>query len=194
MFNEDWYNNNQAENLAGLTKEVKNLTGSIIEIGCWEGKSTSYLANSVYPEILICNDTWQGNVAESKTTGIIHISEKIAMERDVYAVFLDNMNTITQKNYRVVKDDCIKWLKSYNTPIKFCHIDASHDYRSVFKTIALLLPNVVEGGILCGDDFMNAGKNRVDLEGGVERAVEELLPNFRSIGNLWYWVKPHCQP
>jgi hypothetical protein len=41
---------------------------------------------------------------------------------------------------------------------------------------------------------MNAGKNRVDLEGGVERAVEELLPNFRSIGNLWYWVKPHCQP
>ena len=190
MFHEVWYTDTQAQNLANLAKQVTNLNGSIIEIGCWEGKSASYLANSVYPEILICNDTWQGNVEETKVTGELHISEKIAKERDVYSVFLENMNTLTKKNYTVVKEDCLVWLKSYSDPVKFCHIDASHEYASVYKTIALILPNVVEGGVLCGDDFLSAGKHRRDLQGGVERAVEELLPNFKSIGNLWYWVKP----
>jgi len=28
------------------------------------------------------------------------------------------------------------------------------------------------------------------LHGGVERAVRESFTDFKSIGNLWYWIKP----
>ena len=75
MFNENWYSENQISNLVNLVDQVKNLDGYIIEIGCWEGKSTISLANSCYPEFLICNDTWLGNVQESACTGITHITE-----------------------------------------------------------------------------------------------------------------------
>ena len=187
MFNEDWYSNTQIQDLIGLAKQVNNIDGNIIEIGCWEGKSTIGLANTCYPNILICNDSWLGNVVESKTTGVKHITEIILENRDVYNIFVKNMDTFTRKNYTIVKEDCLVWLKTFNEPVKFIHIDASHEYDSVAETIKLILPNMVKGGIICGDDFINSHIGRTDLNGGVERAVRELLPGFNNKGNLWYW-------
>lgn len=192
MFNEVWYSeiglDDLEKQLLKVSKDV-DISGNIIEIGCWEGRSTVRLANTCYPETLICNDTWKGNVAEGLITGGKHPSECICEERDVYGTFIHNMDTLTKKNYKIVKQDCLEWLKEYNEPIKFCHIDASHDYYSVYNTISLLLPHVVKGGILCGDDFVNANQERHDLHGGVERAVRELLPNVKNNCDLWYWVK-----
>ena len=68
MFNESWYSDSQLNNLINLLNQVKMLNGAIIEIGCWEGRSTIKLANACYPETLICNDTWLGNIDESKIT------------------------------------------------------------------------------------------------------------------------------
>jgi predicted O-methyltransferase YrrM len=188
MFHEDWYPATQIVNLIHLLSRTKDLNGSIIEIGCWEGKSTINLASHCYPEILICNDTWLGNVQESILTGKEHPTETILRQRDVYSVFVNNMNTRTRQNYTIVKEDCLTWLPTFHEPIKFIHIDASHEYESVFKTIELVLPKMVKGGIICGDDFLNAHIQRTDLHGGVERAVRELLPGFQNMGNLWYYI------
>ena len=188
MFNEDWYSQSQIKNLLCLVDTVENIKGDIIEIGCWEGKSTIAIANRCYPELLICNDTWLGNVQESIITNKEHITETILKTRDVYSIFINNMDSFTKKNYQVVKQDCIEWLKTYNHPIKFIHIDASHEYESVFETIKLVLPNMVKGGIICGDDFISANITRTDLHGGVERAVRELLPGVKNIDNLWYYI------
>lgn len=188
MFNEDWYYDYQIENLMNLLKQTKTIEGDIIEIGCWEGKSASHLANNCFPETLICNDTWLGNIQESLVTGVTHVTEVILKERDVYSNFINNMNTLTKQNYKVVKQDCIEWLKTYDGKIKFIHIDASHEYESVFETIKLVLPKMVKGGIICGDDYMSANINRHDLHGGVERAVRETLPIHQTIYNLWYYV------
>ena len=51
MFVENWYSQSQIENLIDLVKKIKHLEGNIIEIGCWEGKSTIAIANNCYPEI-----------------------------------------------------------------------------------------------------------------------------------------------
>jgi predicted O-methyltransferase YrrM len=189
MFHENWYSDEQCNNVAILLNNSKHLSGSIIEVGCWEGKSTCYLANAAYPETIICNDTWLGNVAESILTGEKHVTEIILQERDVYSVFLNNMNRLTKGNYTVVKDDCFKWLNEYNEPIKFIHIDASHEYESVYQTIQLVLPKMIDGGIICGDDFLNSNARCSNLHGGVERAVRESFgdDNFTNIGNLWYY-------
>jgi len=190
VFNECWYSEDQCLFLTTLVDKVRDIKGSIIENGCWEGKSTSYIANACYPENLICNDTWLGNVTESNISGVKNISEIIIASRDVYSIFLNNMNELTKGNYSVVKRDVLEWLKVYKDPIKFIHIDASHDYESVFETIQLALPNLVSGGIICGDDFKSAHIGFVALHGGVERAVRESFTDFKSIGNLWYWIKP----
>jgi hypothetical protein len=190
MFNEDWYNDIQCSHLIQLFKTLPPMEASIIEIGCWEGKSTFNLANACYPENLICNDTWMGNINESIITGKKHITCSILENRNVFNSFVNNMNSLTRGNYQIVKKDCIEWLKEFNRPIKFIHIDASHDYESVAQTIRLAIPNMVSGGIMCGDDFLNANISREDLHGGVQRAVTELLPQYRNIDNLWFWYKP----
>lgn len=185
-FHENWYSEGQCRDLVSFYNRTKDLSGAVIEIGCWEGKSTIALANAAYPEQVICCDTWLGNVAEEPN----HITVQILQSRDVFKVFLENMAEATQQNYTVVKQDCNEWLKTLTTPVKFCHIDASHDYTSVRTTIELLLPHVVPGGVLCGDDFLNASVNSVGLGGGVEGAVRDTLPGFGHIGNFWYWRKP----
>ena len=113
MFHENWYSDNQLNDLGNLLTRIKDLDGKIIEIGCWEGKSTIKLANKCFPEILICNDTWLGNIQESIATGITHVTEEILKKRDVYSTFINNMDNHTQKNYIIVKEDCIEWLKNY---------------------------------------------------------------------------------
>lgn len=191
MFHEDWYSESQIKNLILLYESVRDLDGLIIEIGCWEGKSTIALANACYPENLICNDTWLGNQEESIISGNTHITEIILQTRDVYSIFKKNMDSLTQGNYSIVKQDCLEWLKGLNKPVKFCHIDASHEYDSVYKTIEYLKPLMVHGGILCGDDFLNAHKDAISLKGGVEKAVSDSLTNYDNIDNLWFWKKEY---
>jgi hypothetical protein len=45
MFNEDWYSSKQIADLMLLVEKTKDLSGNLIEIGCWEGKSTINIAN-----------------------------------------------------------------------------------------------------------------------------------------------------
>ena len=182
-FNEDWYSKSQVARLIKLYKRVRPLEGLIIEIGCWEGKSTCALANAIHPEVLHAVDTWQGNITE----GADHPTVKILKERDVYQTFLDNVARLTKGNVVVHRQDCFEYLTTVHEPIKFCHIDAAHDYESVKRTIDLLLPRLVPGAILCGDDYLNAHAGRADLQGGVERACRETLKGHYNRGNLWVW-------
>ena len=186
-FTEDWYGWDQCNDLCSLAESIKELQGNYVEIGCWEGKSTHRLTNAIYPQKLICNDTWMGNVAESMMSGETHITEIILAQRDVYKTFVENMDKLTRGNFNIVREDCLKWLETYPEKIKFCHIDASHEYESVYKTIELLKPKLVPGAILCGDDYLSSNLDRHDLHGGVERAVKEHFGQVENLGQLWYW-------
>lgn len=187
MFHENWYSDQQIRVLQQTLRFVPSSPGFLIEIGCWEGKSTVAIANTCYPEVIHCVDTWYGNIAEQELTGEAHCSVQIAQERDVYTQFLANMGELTKGNFVAYRQDCQEYLETLQQPVKFCHVDGSHDYPSVTRTLQLLLPKLVPGAILCGDDIASAHMNRIDLEGGVERAVEECLPYYLREGNFWYY-------
>ena len=161
------------------------LNGAIIEIGSWEGKSTIGLAHAAYPEPLLAVDTWQGSSDENPEHGSVHL----ARQRDVYGQFLTNIQLLTKGNVKPIRANCHDFLKRWQGPIKFAHIDASHNFRSVKQTLEALLPWMVSGGVLCGDDFLAASASRTDVDGGVERAVREILTGWQSIHNLWLWRK-----
>jgi len=182
-FNEVWYSEDGLTNLEGLCSVAKSLeTGAVIEIGCWEGRSAVTIANALPDDILLTVDTWEGNGPEDSD----HPTVQALKQRDVYSDFKSNMNEMTNGNYAVYKMDCHEFEKTWNDPIKFVHIDACHDYENVIQTIEALRPHMVEGGIMCGDDFANAHIRRKDLDGGVERAVRESFKKFYHSGNLWY--------
>lgn len=184
-FNDNWYSNEQLDELRKVALLTSALEGTVVEIGCWEGKSTCQIANTLTNDTVIAVDTWQGNYGEGED----HPSVVKAKERDVYKTFLSNVAARTKGNVTPVKADCFEYLSYHISPIKFCHIDASHDYDSVIRTIKMVEPLMVRGGVICGDDFQSANAQRHDLDGGVERAVRESLPGFKSVGNLWYWIK-----
>lgn len=183
-FKDNWYSDDQLRSLEAAVELVKGLVGDIVEIGCWEGKSTCAIANKVYPEFVKAIDTWAGNIAEGNN----HPSVIKAKERDVYEEFNKNIKARTFGNVIAQRIDCFDYLKKTTSKIKFCHIDAAHDYDSVRRTIQMLKPLLVPGAVLCGDDFVSAGAHREDLGGGVEKAVREECPGFRIENNFWYWV------
>lgn len=185
ILNQDWYSANQCHKLAEIYTEVKDLSGLVIEIGCWEGKSTMSLANACYPDVLLCNDTWAGNIDEEVFVGEKHITTLLLQYQNVYETFINNMDNFTKKNYKVIKQDCLQWIPTINEPVKFCHIDANHDYHSVKKTIDLIKPFMIKGGIVCGDDYPCDFESHA---GGVYRAVNESFTNVNVFERLW-WVK-----
>lgn len=184
-FKDNWYSEQQLNDLEDAFHLTKYLKGKVIEIGSWEGKSTCRLANAAFPhDFVYAVDTWAGNIAEGES----HPSVVKAKERNVYLEFLTNLEIKTKGNVIPFKVDCFEYLANSVEDVKFCHIDAAHDYDSVKRTIELLKPKLVKGAVLCGDDFQSANASRVDLNGGVERAVRECCPGFYNKGNLWIWV------
>ena len=186
-FTERWYHDEQAALLARIAGFIKGrqLDGAFIEIGSWEGKSTIAIANACHPRTLHAVDHWLGNLDESAD----HVSVMAARQRDVFATFQANMAAHTRGNVVPHRQDWREFMKTWQEPIAFCHIDASHDYVSVRDNLAAILPLMVRGGVVCGDDWLSANINRHDLQGGVQRAVMELLPGAQSQGNLWFAEK-----
>jgi hypothetical protein len=186
QFHENWYHETELESLEAAVRFVRPISGAILELGSWEGRSTAAIANACHPELLTAVDTWQGNISE----GNDHQTVLLARQRDVFARFQANMQAMTRGNVRPERTEILEFLRKEHSPVKFCHIDAAHDYATVRETIELLLPRLVLGGVLFGHDYQSAHAGRTDLDGGVERAVRELLPRHVSWGNTWCYL--HC--
>lgn|GEM_PF-2745424 len=183
MFNEDWFSDSQIKYLVKAVRKVKNLKGKLIEFGCWEGKSTVAIANACFPENLDAVDNWKGSLEES----LNHETVALASGRDIFKIFSDNIRSLTKGNITPCQQDCFAYLAGLKQSVKFCNIDASHDYKSVKMIIEMLLPKLVNNAILCGDDYYSADIDRTDLDGGVQRAVMEMCPFCANKSNFWIY-------
>ena len=181
-FGEKWISDAQICHMVDTYRRVIDLEGEVLELGSWEGRSAVALANMCYPERLHCIDTWHGQPDKPELGG---------GPRQVFTQFLNNVQWLTPSNVDTTRSRTQDYVESLEpgTKIKFAHIDASHHYEDVAHEIRHLIPHVVPGGVLCGDDFQSADRNRHDLNGGVQRAVEELCPGFEQIGNFWIWQR-----
>ena len=170
-FDEEWFGEASQQALADLARRTAHLDGAVVEVGCWQGRSTVALARAVHPAIVHAVDTWQGSPSE--------ISAELAAERDVYTEFIDNITELTEGN---VTPHIMGWREFFETrgpaPIRFLHIDAEHTYTEVFDNIAAALPMMVPGGIMCGDDAHHPP---------VRRAVLRHFPRAQRVASLW-WV------
>jgi hypothetical protein len=75
-FQEEWFPHESCLALGSLVRSVRHLDGTMIEVGCWEGRSTCALANAAHPDIVHAVDTWSGSPGE--------ISAQLAASRDVF--------------------------------------------------------------------------------------------------------------
>jgi beta-1,4-mannosyl-glycoprotein beta-1,4-N-acetylglucosaminyltransferase len=178
-FHEDWYSGGQALYVGQLARTAPE--GAMVEIGCWEGRSSIVLAQLIYPRVLHCVDHWQGNTDEDPE----HASGYTARERDVLGAFVGNMDQCTAGNWTHYVQSWQRWVEVWrynglngsNTRIAFLHLDASHDRASVRDCLLAIKPFLVDGAILCGDDAYDAR---------VRDGVRDVFPDAEVIGErLW---------
>lgn len=169
-FHEDWFSGPSCVALAELASSTNGLQGSVVEIGSWEGRSTIALASAVAPQIVNAVDTWDGSPGE--------ISAELALERDVYATFCANTRGL---NIEAHRQDWRVYVAEHPEPVRFCFIDALHTYEEVRDQIAAVLPLMVPGGILCGDDAHHPP---------IRRAVFERFPDAQTVASVWFVKVP----
>lgn len=168
-YTEDWYTPQGIVALRKAFARTDGLTGRIIEVGCWEGRSTVALARAASPAVVDAVDTWEGSPGEP--------SETLAAERDVYARFVENIATATDGNVRAHRMGWRDYFAQDRTPIRFLHIDATHSYVEVRDSILEAIPLMVPGGVICGDDRHHYP---------VAKAVVDVFGYFEYDANLWW--------
>jgi predicted O-methyltransferase YrrM len=148
-----------------------------VEIGCWKGKSSSYLAeqiaNSGKSIKLYCVDTWKGSKGEP-----IHDNDPDVINQTLFETFTANMKPFEQY-YTAIRSTSLQAAEKFeNNSLDFVYIDASHFYKDVKDDVSAWLPKVKKGGIIAGDDY-----NSRD----VKKAVLQVLKKVDQ-PNRFTWV------
>ncbi len=140
---------------------------SIVEVGCWRGKSTHALASGC-KGIVWAVDHWQGSPSER---GGAH---RLATEKDVHAMFLENVGHMP--NIEVLKMDSVEAAKLFkDRSVDMVWIDGGHDYNSIWNDLNAWWPKVKK--ILCGHDI---GQD------GVPSALQKFgIPHRREHTGMW---------
>jgi predicted O-methyltransferase YrrM len=148
--------------------------GTIVELGAWLGKSSSYLVDKSIKRNVIIIDSWLGSPDELET------NHKLATQTDIYEVFKSNMGERKYQSIRGLSKDVVESFQDESLDVVF--IDLTHTYEEVKQDITLWLPKVKKGGILSGHDYEIAW-------GGVMKAVDEMLPSRTIMENCWIYKK-----
>lgn len=173
-FTERWTSDDHAALLARLAQAAPE--GRCVEIGCWEGLSTVAIAGALLGRPVEAVDTWAGNADEDEA----HPTVAAARERDVYGQFVHNMRAFGLGNVLPRRMDWRAWAAESDAPLAFVHLDGAHDERTVSAQLDALLPRLVDGGIICGDDYYAPG---------VSGPVNAHLPGAVTDGRTWWWKK-----
>ncbi|WCB45555.1 class I SAM-dependent methyltransferase [Nitratidesulfovibrio vulgaris] len=152
--------------------------GDVIEIGSWQGRSTSYLARATHLSnngFFFAIDHFKGNIGKEQ-----HYTVEKKDLTDLKGFFLENMKNIGLHDvvnlYDMPNVDAVNHLKSRE--IRFLFIDGDHTHAGVVRDIELFFPLLVNGAIVVFDDFSNAFP-------GVISAVKDYLNKNNNITRIF---------
>lgn len=175
QFGENWFT---YPNLySRFVRELED-GSKIVEVGCWKGKSISYLAveviNSGKDIKIDAVDTWRGTPDEE-----YHQKDVFVKTDKLYNLFLSNISPVSQviKAIRMSSVEAAALYEDNSVDVVF--IDAGHTYEDVKCDIISWKPKVKKGGYLAGHDFPEAH--------GVVKAVEELLCSVENSEGCWVY-------
>jgi hypothetical protein len=161
-----WFNfHNFYTNMVG---RFDNAT--FVEIGCWEGKSTTFMADKIKNSgrniKFYAVDLWED------------YDQKDLKWKANFDIFLKNIEPL--KEYiNVIKSDSVEASKRFEDGfVDFIFIDGNHQYEFVKKDIQSWLLKLKSGGVIAGHDW--------DWD-DVKRAVKETIGDVNIISNYWIY-------
>ena len=141
----------------------------VVEVGCWRGKSASYVAR-------VCGLTCVDHFAGSSDQYDAAYRETLATE-DIRAAFEAHAEILG--GVRLLPIPSLEAASQFSEgSLDLVFLDASHDEAAVRDDIAAWRPKLRSGGILAGHDHD-------DEHPGVITATHALQPNLGP-GSIWW--------
>ncbi len=172
-----WFQNQNE--LHHVIKE--NNVKTVVEIGCWLGQSTMFIARLLPSDGLVfAVDHWQGSSEHQPGNSAWHPCLPY-----LYEQFLSNV-IHAQLTHKIIpmRMESLEAVKRINTTPDLIYIDAGHDTESAYNDLVAWYPFVKEAGIFCGDDWL-CDTVRI----AVIRFAQENNLLIYANGNFWRLLK-----
>ena len=166
----------------------------IIEVGTWKGLSAITMAQIAkdlnIPIVVVCVDTWLG-APEFWTWGLNDPSRGISLQKingypTVYYTFIKNVIQTQCEKYiapfPISSNEAVDIFSFYSIKADLIYVDASHEYEAVKNDITRYTTLLGPEGCIFGDDYCTNWP-------GVQRAVDECVPEKKVSGVVWYYKK-----
>ena len=145
----------QARGLAyrDLVRRAAESAGDVVEVGCWRGRSTSWIARlcALRGITLHCVDTWQGSSDSFDVAYRSHLQSS-----DIQAEFRANMTALGAAPI-VWSRSSIDAAETFAPEsLSLVFLDASHDSPAVAADLQAWFPKIRAEGMLAGDDYKAA--------------------------------------
>lgn len=180
---EGWFRPAEGHHYRALARRAlagEHACGRLVEIGCWLGRSTSYLAGLCRARAveLVCVDHWTGSSDDFDAAYRTRLEQRpVEAEFRAHLARLQLDTTIL----RQASLDAAARLADASVDLVF--LDASHDRGAVSADIAAWRPKLRPGGRLAGHDYAPDHPGVIDA---VDAAAEALgLSLEHGPGSLW---------
>lgn len=179
-----WFNCAEIYDLAMSAALATTKPTVIVEIGCWLGRSTLYMAqrlasrsNALGHIAIYAVDTWEGSASEPAHAEIISV-----LKKPLFEMFLANLKSgAADKIVFPIKKSSVEASALFlDRSVDFCFIDGEHTVEAVSNDLRAWFPKIKIGGILAGDDYY-WGEVRLALDYFCK--VNGL--NYRVVGPGW---------
>lgn len=166
------------ENLYKSMVEKYRHNGRFVEIGCYKGKSSTYLAElimemdaNIHVDFI---DPWSHENVWSEL-------DKGRSIEDIYQEFLTNLFAVTKRDsrFKVIRNRSqLEAINYSDQSLDFVYVDGDHDPEQMAEDVLLFLPKIKIGGTIAGHD--RKGK---DVEAGLHLLETQ---DFK-----WYPIEPN---
>lgn len=149
---------------------MQQLEGDVVEIGSWQGYSTSFLARAVLDSgngRMFAIDHFRGNVGKES----FYVAEKPDLS-DLRQKFQENMLRLGLADVvsmlAMPNREAAEQLRQNAVRIRFLFIDGDHTREGVRRDVELFFPFLMKGSIVVFDDCSPSAP-------GVIEVIDELL-------------------
>jgi hypothetical protein len=152
----------------------------LVELGCWLGRSTAYLAERIRRSgkrlDFYAVDHFRGTATEPELLRQVH-----ELGGTLLPQFRDNMRRCGHADaIRVIVGDSADSAGLFaDGSVAFVYIDADHSEEGLGRDIRAWLPKVRRGGWLAGHDYHTSSS--------VAETVRRLLPGHTTRGGSWLY-------
>jgi len=146
-FTQDWFSYNIPIWRSVLTKCLKNKPNRFLEVGCFEGRATTFLLNEIMKkeDQIDVIDTFEGSMEHE----IMKVDVK-----GMFARFLKNINNDRRVIIHVGKsENILRAFSDKSDYFDFVYIDGSHRAKDVLTDAILSWLLLKKDGILIFDDY-----------------------------------------